>query len=316
LIGARVAEVTRNAGYAVIRIHRKAPPAADVLERDLRLPLENVPPCDWVFHLAGGYAGGGRRALRRTDIRIAHNLVQWGTKHRVKNWVFASAAEVYGALDGLGTEDAPTSPVIPYGEIKLTIEGLLTRMVGEMPGCRLVILRIGEVYGRVSRLLRELAARLQRGLCPWPGSGRVPVSFVHVDDVAQAFLRAAQRAPQAVTIYNVADDEPATWRGFVGTAAEFLGTRPPIFLPRSLVNGYALGHQLMNWIAGREPVLTGHALRLLTTPKALSNQRIVQDLGFMPRFPNIRSGLEDTLHGLSHDTENGTAQRSEPGAFA
>lgn len=316
LIGGRVVEAARNAGFAVTRVVRRGPPAADVLVRNLRLPLEHVPPCDWVFHLAGGYAGGGRRALRRTDLQIARNLVRWGIKHRVKNWVVASAAEAYGALDGLGTEDSPTKPVIPYGEIKLVVEELLTRMANEIPGCRLVILRIGEVYGRQSRLVGELATRLQRGLCPWPGSGRVPVSFVHVDDVAQAFMRAVERAPEAVSIYNVADDDPATWRTFVATAAEFLGTSPPIFLPRSLVNGYALGHQLTSWLIGREPILTCHALRLLTTPKALSNGQIVQDLGFRPRFPNIRSGLEDTLYGLSYNTENGAAQRSEPRPFA
>jgi dihydroflavonol-4-reductase len=315
-IGARVAEATRKAGHSVTRIVRKAPPAADVLNRDLRLPLENVLPCDWVFHLAGGYAGAERRALKRADLRIARNLVRWGAKNGVKNWVFASAAEVYGSLDGLGTEDSPARPVIPYGEIKLAVESLFARMAEDVPGCRLVILRIGEVYGSESRLVRELAMRLKRGLCPWPGSGRVPVSFVHVEDVAQAFLLAAERAPAGVSIYNLADDEPTTWRSFVRTFAEILGTRPPMFLPHPLVYGYALCHQLMSRIAGREPVLTRHALRLLTTPKALSNQRIVRELGFAPRFPNTRSGLEETLHGLSHDAEDGAAQGREPRPLA
>ena len=314
LIGRRLADAARKAGYSVTRIVRKATPAPDVLEHDLRHPLEDVPPCDWVFHLAGGYAGASRRALKRADLRIARNVVRWGVKNGVKNWVFASAAEVYGSLDGLGTEDSPTKPVIPYGEIKLAVEGLFTRMAGD--GCRLAILRIGEVYGSESRLVRELATRSERGLCPWPGSGRVPVSFVHVDDVAQAFLLASERAPGGISIYNVADDEPATWRSFVRTFAEILGTRPPMFLPRPLAAGYALGHQLMSRFAGREPTLTGHALRLLTTPKALSNRKLVWELGFVPRFPNYRSGLEEALHGLSHDAENGAAQRSESRALA
>lgn len=310
LIGGRVADAARKAGYSVTRIVRKAPPAPYVLERDLRFPLENVPVCDWVFHLAGGYAGGGRRAMKRADLRIARNLVRWGVKNGVKNWVFASAAEVYGSLDGLGTEDSPARPVIPYGEIKLAVEGLLARMAGDMPGCRLAILRIGEVYGSESRLVRELAMRFERGLCPWPGSGRVPVSFVHAEDAAQAFLRAAERAPGGISIYNVADDEPTTWRSFVRAFAETLGAHPPLFLPRSLAYGYMLGHRLVSRIAGREPVLTGHALRLLTTPKALSNRKIVQELGFAPRYKNYRPGLEATLHGLSHHAEDGAAERS------
>jgi len=45
-------------------------------------------------------------------------------------------------------------------------------------------------------------------------------------------------------------------------------------------------------------VLTRHALRLLTTPKALANQKIKRELGFTPRFANFRQGLEVTVHGL------------------
>lgn len=314
LIGSRLAKAAQNADYAVTRIFHKVdlPEAADVLQRDLRLPLEKVPPVDSIFHLAGGYAGAGRLALERADLLIARNVIRWGVDHRVKNWIFASAAEVYGRVDGLATEQTPTKPVIPYGHIKLAIERLLVQVAKSQPDCRVVILRIGEVYGRESRLLRELATRLTRGFCPCPGSGRVAVSFVHVEDVAQAFLRAAERAPMGVSIYNVADDEPTTWRSFVRFFAELLGTRPPVFFPYPLAYAYMLGHQLRSRIANKEPILTAHALRLLTTPKALSNQAIKQGLGFTPCFPNFRYGLEATLHGLSHDAQNGAAQRSAP----
>lgn len=314
LIGSEVAEAAREGGYTVTCIFRKAPPAqaVDVLQRDLRLPLENVPPVDWIFHLAGGYVGAGRQALERADLQIARNLIRWGVDHGVKNWVFASAAEVYGAVNGLATEQTATKPVIPYGHIKLAIERLLVQMANDLPDSRVVILRIGEVYGSQSRLLRELAARLKRGFCPCPGSGRVPVSFVHVQDVAQAFLRAAEHAATGVSVYNVADDEPATWRAFVRYLAELLGTRPPVFLPRSLAYAYMLGHQIKSRVINEEPVLTAYALRLLTTPKALSNQAVKQDLGFTPCFPNFRNGLEAILHGLSHDAQNGAAERSAP----
>ncbi len=314
LIGRRVADAARDAGYAVTRILRQAPPpeVADALQRDLRLPLENVPPADWIFHLAGGYAGAGRRALECSDLQIARNLIRWGVEHGVRSWVFASAAEIYGLVDGLATEQTAAKPVIPYGHIKLAIEGLFVQMAKDLPRCRVVILRIGEVYGSESRLLCELTARLKRGFCPFPGSGRVAVSFVHVLDVAQAFARAAESTRMGVSIYNVADDEPTTWRTFIRYFAELLGTRPPISLPRALAYSHMLAHEFKSFIVNQEPLLTRHALRLLTTPKALSNQAIKQDLGFTPRFANFRQGLEATLHGLSHHTQNGATERSAP----
>lgn len=69
LIGSRVAEAARKADYAVTRIFHKAalPEAANVLERDLRLPLEEVPPVDSIFHLAGGCREAGAGAHRPSD---------------------------------------------------------------------------------------------------------------------------------------------------------------------------------------------------------------------------------------------------------
>lgn len=293
LIGSRVAEEARKAGYAVTSVFRKLPlsGAADALERDLRFPLDNMPPVDGVFHLAGGYAGASRQVLEGTDLLIARNLIRWGVENGVKNWAFASAAEVFGRIAGLATEAACTIPVIPYGRIKLAIEGLFVQMAKDLPDCRVSILRIGEVYGPESRLLRELEMRMREGFCPWPGSGRVAVSFVHLEDVAQALLCAIKRAPGGVSVYNVADDEPATWRSFVRRFAEVLGARPPVFLPRPLVYAYALGHRFRSYLARKEPILTSHALRLLTTPKALSNQKIKSELGLTLRFPNFRCGL-------------------------
>jgi len=300
LLGSRVAEAAGKAGYSVTRILRK-PPLSEipgVLQHDLRVPLDEVAAVKSILHLAGGYAGAERQALERADLLIARNLIQWGVEHGVKDWVFASAAEVYGDVNGLATETSLTSPVIPYGHIKLAIEGRLVQMAKDVPDGRVVILRIGEVYGSESRLLRELATRLKRGFCPCPGSGHVPVSFVHVEDVALAFLSALERAPSGVSVYNVADDEPTTWRLFVHYLGDLLGTPPPVFLPYPLAYAYMVGHQLISRIAGQEPVLTRHALRLLTTPKALANQKIKQELGFTPRFANYRQGLEVSVHGL------------------
>ena len=198
------------------------------------------------------------------------------------------------------SEEAPQHPVIPYGRLKLTVERLFTERLKTLSNHRIVILRIGEVYGRDGRLIRELTARLKRELCPWPGPGHVLLSFVHVDDVAQAFLCAARTAPRGISVYNVADDMPVTWQGFLLHLARLLGTKPPAFLPVSLVQAYALCSGLAHRATRTEPILTMHTLRLLLTPKALSNARLKSALGFEPQYPTISEGLEEAFHGLSH----------------
>jgi nucleoside-diphosphate-sugar epimerase len=301
-IGRRVVLAAGQAGYDVAAMVRKdrLGGAASVVRHDLRLPLQDLPPVDWIFHLAGAYAGAGDEELRAADCRMADNLIDWGLKAGVKNWVFASAAEVYGEVECIATEEAPTRPVIPYGHIKLAVERLLAERLRDLPGSRVVILRIGEVYGSGGRLVRELTARLKRGFCPWPGSGRVYVSFVHVDDVAQAFVCAAQRARFGVSIYNVSDDMPASWYDFACGVARQLKARSPLFLPAPLVYSYAVCSTLACRIVRQDPVLTRYALRLLLTPKTLSNARLKRELGFQPRYPSYVEGMEEVL-GLSHD---------------
>jgi nucleoside-diphosphate-sugar epimerase len=303
-IGRSVVFAANNAGYSVTSIVRKLHPGdiPSVIQRDLTLPLDNLPPVDWIFHLAGAYAGAGDQELRHADLTMAHNVIHWGLQAGIKNWIFASAAEVYGHVHGVACEEAPTEPVIPYGRIKLLVERLLIEKLKDVSSCRVVVLRIGEVYGSESQLITELTARLKRGFCPWPATGDVPLSFVHVDDVAQAFLCVVQSAPAGISIYNVADDVPATWLDFLVRVARLLGARPPVFLPEMLVHLYAACGTLACRATGREPVLTRHAVQLITTPKALSNSRLKRELGFQPRYPSYSEGLEEALHGVPHHT--------------
>jgi hypothetical protein len=52
----------------------------------------------------------------------------------------ASAGEVCGRVEGLGSEQTLSRPVIPYREIKLAIKDLLTQMAKNLLDCRVVIL--------------------------------------------------------------------------------------------------------------------------------------------------------------------------------
>jgi len=86
-----------------------------------------------------------------------------------------------------------------------------------------------------------------------------------------------------------------------------LGTKPPMFLPVRLVQCYAACSTLLCWITHRQPVLTQHALRLLMTPKVLSNARLKCELGFRLQYPSSSEGMEEALRGLSHNTKDGAA---------
>lgn len=239
-------------------------------------------------------AGSGARELAGTDLAIARHLLAWGQRQGVRRWVLASAAEVYGVVRGQADESWPCRPVIPYGRVKLEVE----RMFQAAGFPEVAICRLGEVYGPDGRIMREIARRLHSGFCPWPGDGEVPVSFLHVEDAAEALVLACERAAPGCRIYNAGDDEPATWRQFLDAIAALLGTRRALHLPKPAARGYAVCASWVDRLLGRPEAVTPHVLRLLTTPKVLSSARLREQLGFAPRYPAFHSGLREALAGL------------------
>jgi UDP-glucose 4-epimerase len=286
-IGRSVVKKARARGWEVTGVARRPCPEADRVA-DLRQPIEDWPAPDAVIHLAGAYAGCGAREFAAADLAMARNLLHWGWRNGVRRWVFASAAEVYGNIAGQADETWPCRPAIPYGRAKLEIERMF--QVAELP--EVAICRLGEVYGPNSRILSELGGRLRRGFCPWPGDGEVRISFLHVEDAAEALVLAVEAAGSPWRAYNVGDSQPATWRQFLNRLAELLGTRRAVYLPRPLARCYAA---CAGWA---DAAITPHVLRLLTTPKVLSSARARDELGFAPRYPAFGAGLAEALRGL------------------
>jgi len=283
-IGRSVVSKARKRGWEVTGVARR--PCAEAGRiADLRLPIEGWPAPDAVIHLAGAFAGCGYRELAESDLKMAANLLDWGRRQGVRRWVFSSAAEVYGDIAGEADESWPCRPVIPYGKAKLEIERMF--QAAGLP--ELTICRLGEVYGSHSRILSGLGGRLRRGFCPWPGDGNVKISFVHVEDAAEALLLAAERRAQEPRAYNVGDGEPATWRQFMDSMAEMLHARRAVYLPLPVARCYAACASLV------DGNITPHVLRLLTTPKVLSSERARAELGFVPRYHSIHVGLKEAL---------------------
>ncbi len=293
-IGSRVLAAANGSACRVIPISRR-PSGPQFRVLDLAGPLDGLPKVDWVFHLAGGYAGASAESLEQSDYEVTRRLIAWGRSARVRNWVFASAAEVYGTCAEPATEDSPTRPVIPYGRIKREIERMFGTLAREDSESRVAVLRIGEVYGGNGNLVNELTRRFRSGFCPWFGSGDVPVSFVHVDDVARAFWCALREVPRGFSVWNVADEMPATWREFLECYAGLLGTRKAVGLPLALSRAYALASTFADRVRGRSPTVTQHVVSLLTTSKPMSSRKARDHLGLRLEYPEFRIGLREVL---------------------
>ena len=128
----------------------------------------------------------------------------------VKRFVFASSGgTVYGFESSIPlSEDFPTRPLNAYGVSKLSIEHYL-RLIGTMRPMSTVSLRVSNPYGEGQLALRNqgfVAAAMQHAMAgttmPIWGDGNVARDFIHVKDVANAFVAAlaADTPPNTINI--------------------------------------------------------------------------------------------------------------------
>jgi len=113
--------------------------------------------------------------------------------------LFASSAAVYGDADISPTpESAPKRPLAPYGIGKLTGEMYL-RVLGETRDLKTTAFRFGNVFGARQDpsgdggVIAIFISRLLRGQhLPIFGDGLHQRDYIHVEDVARAFIVATQ----------------------------------------------------------------------------------------------------------------------------
>lgn len=141
---------------------------------------------------------------------------------RYRHWLFLSSAAVYSdhAPRPL-TESSPaqgSAAFGAYGKRKLDAERVLT----EICGSRLTILRSAYVYGPGNNLAREtfIWARLLSGEVIYlPGDGSARVSFIHIQDLALAVDALVERSDPIAGTFNLAHPQAVSLREWVMSLA-------------------------------------------------------------------------------------------------
>lgn len=206
----------------------------------------------------------------RTTLRIAEIAQQAGCR----SFVFASSGGTVYGLDSPTAipETAPTCPRSAYGVSKLAIEHYL-RILRELRGFRTISLRISNPYGvgqnasNNQGFIAMAMRRLYAGetLQIW-GDGQNVRDFIYVQDLAEAFVR----------------------------AAEYMGEHHVINIGSGL--GYTLSEivQLVEKVAGRRLQTDYGAAKGYDVRKnVLDISLALRELGWAPRT-SIEQGLRET----------------------
>jgi len=202
--------------------------------------------------LAVARATGARRVVAES-MHVGYGLGDWGSQVITEETPFAPP----GRTPGLEQVNAAFRA--------------LESQLRDAEGITGVAMRYGAFYGPGAT--ESTVAMMRRRLVPLVGDGDGVMHWIHMEDAASATVAALEHASPSPA-YNVVDDEPVSWRDFVGRLAEACGTPKPMRLPRAVVT-----------------VAAPYAVLFMTTRLRVSNARAKRELGWAPAYPTYREGL-------------------------
>jgi hypothetical protein len=193
-------------------------------------------------------------------------------------WVgYLSTTGVYGDAQGAWVdEQAPLNPTSDHAAQRILAEKQWLDW-GQKNNVPVIIFRLSGIYGAGRCVFDRIMA----------GKGdmiHVPdhmFNRIHVDDIITVLRKTMQQA-QVSTIYNVADDLPASQEDVMRFAYDLLKRPAPRAIPLKDAHLSAMG------------------LSFYRDSKRVCNEKIKQELGITLRYPTYIVGLSQILYEMAY----------------
>jgi uncharacterized protein (TIGR01777 family) len=237
---------------------------------------------DAVFHLAGDPIAEGRwtsekkRRIRESRIVGTRNLIEGLAKLATRPRVLVSASAVgyYGSRGDQILDESASSGSDFLAEVCQAWEK--ESQIATELGIRVVNIRTGVALGREGGALKKMLLPFRFGLGGPLGDGQHWMSWIHVDDLAELSIAAAENEGLRGPVNGVAPN-PVTNRQFTAALAASLH-RPAFFRAPYAALRVALGEV---------------ADVLFSSQRAVPKAAI--DAGFQFRYPDLQHALDSIL---------------------
>lgn len=242
---------------------------------------------DVVFHLASHRETGSKdvdgrhRALSVCGTRA---LLEEAERSGVRRFVYVSSVKAAGEVTiRCVDETVEPRPVSEYGKAKLVAESLVHEAGarGRVGTCSV---RLPMVYGPnpAGSVMRMMAA-IDRGWFPSLPEVGNQRSMVHVDDVVQALLLAADSAVAVGQTYLVTDDQVYSTRKIYEAICHAVGRPVPTFkVPIWVISLAAFVGEIVGSVTGRNVPINRSMLDKLLGSACYSSKKIQRELGYRP----------------------------------
>jgi nucleoside-diphosphate-sugar epimerase len=241
-IGSWLRDTLLDQGVDVVAIRRPGSPEAKAGRSveasysdlaSLKRVMASEQP-DYVLHVAGATKGRTYKDFELGNVMPTEHLLQAAAAEHpsLKRFVHVSSLAAYGpSRPGRPLRETdPRRPVEFYGESKLASERVVER--ADVP---YTIIRPSGVYGPRDVDMFELFKLARSRVNLFFGNRQSWGSFVYVDDVVDAILRAAAAPDAEGRGYFLSDGEPVTWETLQADIMDVVGRRGlTVSLPRQV----------------------------------------------------------------------------------
>jgi dihydroflavonol-4-reductase len=255
---------------------------------DAAAVAQAVAGCRYVFHVAADYRlwVPDPAAMFRANVAGTRSLMLAALAAGVERVVDTSSVAVLGLVpDGIADETTPArygDMIGPYKQSKFQAEEVVRGLVAER-GLKAVIVNPSTPIGPrdikptpSGRMIVEAA----RG--NMPGFVDTGLNIVHVDDVAEGHLRAAEHG--RIGERYILGAENLTLAEILAAVARHVGRKAPrLRIPYMVAFPAACGAEWAARLSGREPFATRDGVRLSRKKMYFSTAKAVCELGYAPR---------------------------------
>jgi nucleoside-diphosphate-sugar epimerase len=215
--------------------------------RNAKLMNKAMRGADHVIHLAAvtsvPYSIEHPKETEDVNIKGTLNALSAATKNKVRRFIFASSAAVYGDLPGLPkVETSRTRPLSPYADTKLRGESLC-RQFADKHKLGTVILRFFNVFGPkqdprspysgvISIFISKISGRERPVIF---GSGEQSRDFIYIDDLTDAIVSAMRIKNKKVigSTFNLATGKKTTLNKLINILGKLFKYKvTPVFKAR------------------------------------------------------------------------------------
>jgi len=306
-VGMNLVEELQRRGVAVTCLVRRSSDTRALQQLGVRLLTAELPGPDpqlvelvsghdVVYHVAGAVKALDLAGFLRANATVTDELCAAcvAAARPPRRFVLMSSLGAVGPADPRATltEAQEPRPVTDYGRSKLEGE---RRALAWRDRLEVAIVRPTAVYGPRDRELLPVVKMARRGLVPLLGGRDQVVNLVHVDDVVQATILAAERPVESGEVFHVGDLRGYSMAEFGELLSGLFGRRARFLpLPRALVFAAALGSEIGGRLRRKPAIFNRQKVPELRASWVMDVSRLRDRLGWAPRW-DLPTGLRATV---------------------